>query len=57
MVSLSIAIPLARFHLLPLYDALNSNPLWGPYVHVRLSSGAYRKLKFYFTNIPDEDVG
>lgn len=57
VISLSVAIPLARFHLLPLYDAINSNPLWAPFVHVRLSSGAYRKLKFYFSNIPVEDLG
>ena len=57
MISLSIAIPLARFHLLPLYDVLHTVPGWGPFVHVRLTSGAYRKLKFYFSRIPESDLG
>ena len=56
-MSLSIAIPLARFHLLPLYDSLNSNLSWGPGVHVKLTSGAYRKLPHYFTNLPSDDIG
>lgn len=57
MVSLSVAIPLARFHLLPLYDVLNTVPGWSPFTQVRLSSAAYRKLKFYFSSIPPADVG
>lgn len=28
VVSLSVALPVARFHLLPLYDALHSVPGW-----------------------------
>lgn len=56
--SLSLALPYARFHLLPLYDSLHAGPLqWGPHVHTRLTSGAMRKLKFYFLRIPPEDIG
>ena len=50
-------MPLARFHLLPIYDSLATRLEWGPGVHVRLTSGAYRKLKYYFQHIPLEDVG
>jgi hypothetical protein len=56
--SLTLALPYARFHLLPLYDSLHAAPLtWGPHVHARLTSGAMRKLQFYFVAIPPEDVG
>ena len=57
VVSLSIAMPLARFHLLPIYDSLNTNSGWGYGVQVRLTTGAYRKLKFYFSSIPTCDLG
>ncbi len=57
VISLSVALPVARFHLLPIYDAINSAPGWGPFQKVRLSSGAYRKLKYYFSSIPPEDIG
>lgn len=32
VVSLSVAIPLARFHLLPLYDSLQTVSSWAPHV-------------------------
>lgn len=57
VVSLSVALPVARFHLLPIYDVISSVPGWAPFTHVRLSSAAYRLLKFYFSNIPPADIG
>ena len=52
VVSLSIAMPLARFHLLPIYDSLNTNSGWGYGVQVRLTTGAYRELKFILAVSP-----
>jgi hypothetical protein len=48
-ISLSAAIPAARFKLLPLYDAINQVSSWSNNVAVRLSNAGYRVLKYFWT--------
>ena len=50
-ISLSLAIPAARFKLLPLYDALNTDVSWHRHTAVRLSNAGYRALKFFWTQL------
>jgi hypothetical protein len=46
---LAPAIPVARFKLLPLYDALNSVASWKSCTTVRLTNAGYRALRFFWT--------
>jgi hypothetical protein len=48
-ISLSPAIPAARFKLLSLYDSINSVEGWHNSIMVRLSNNAYRSLKFFWS--------
>lgn len=50
-IALSPAVPAGRFHLLPLYDAIRSDSSWRHSTVVRLSNGAYRQLKFFWTQL------
>lgn len=50
-IALSPAIPAGRFHLLQLYDSLNSSQSWRSDVMVRLSNGAFRQLKYFWSQL------
>jgi hypothetical protein len=50
-ISLSPAIPAARFKLLALYDSINSNPSWNSKVMVRLTNCGYRSLKYFWSTL------
>ena len=54
-ISLCPAVPAGRFHLLPLYDAINSVPGWKRTTVVRLSNGGYRQLKYFWTQLQLRD--
>lgn len=50
-ISLSPAIPAARFKLLSLYDSINSVMGWSNNIMVRLSNNAYRALKYFWSTL------
>jgi hypothetical protein len=50
-ISLSPAIPAARFKLLALYDSINLVEGWGKSVMVRLSNMGYRSLKYFWSTL------
>lgn len=54
-ISLSPAIEAGRFKLLPLYDSLNSIDSWRSHVAVRLTNGAYRSLKYFWSCLQPAD--
>ena len=48
---MSLALPLGRFNVLPLYDAIASVDSWSSHVMVRISNTAFRKLKYYWSQL------
>ena len=50
-VAVSPALPGGRFHLLPLYDSINSVDGWRASLKVRVTNSAYRRLREFWSKL------